>query len=53
VIEYSYPARAAFVLAAGGAQGPLMMSWSPDGKMIAFVDGNSQLTTLTVIAPPR
>jgi hypothetical protein len=53
VIEYSYPARAAFVLAAGGAQGPLMISWSPDGKMIALVEGNSQLSTLTVIAPPR
>jgi hypothetical protein len=53
LIEYSYPARAAFVLASGPAQGPVMMSWSPDGKMIAIVDANQAFSMLTVLAPPR
>jgi len=57
LIEYSYPARAAFVLASGPMQGPVSMSWSPDGKLVAIVDGNQsasrRLTMLTVLAPPR
>lgn len=53
LIEYSYATRAAFVLASGRAQGPVPMSWSPDGKMLAFVDGDAHSITLTVIAPPR
>jgi hypothetical protein len=53
VIEYSYPARAAFVLAAGAKQGPLMMSWSPDGHKLVLIDGNAQLRTLTVLVPPK
>ena len=53
LIEYSYPARAAFVLASGPAQGPVMMSWSPDGKLIAIVDANQSLSMLTVLVPPR
>ncbi len=53
LIEYSYPARAAFVLARGVVQGPIGMSWSPDGRRIAIVDGNSTLRTVSVIAPPE
>jgi hypothetical protein len=53
IIEYSYPARAAFVLAHGAVQGPVAISWSPDGKQIAIVDGDATRRTLAVIAPPK
>jgi len=53
IIEYSYPARAAFVLAHGAVQGPIAISWSPDGKQIAIVDGDATRGTLAVIAPPK
>lgn len=53
IIEYSYPARAAFVLAHGEAGGPAAISWSPDGKQIAIVDGDATHRTLAVIAPPK
>jgi len=53
IIEYSYPARAAFVLAHGPVQGPVAISWSPNGKLIALVDGNAIRRTLAVIAPPK
>ncbi len=53
IIEYSYPARAAFVLAHGAAVGPVAISWSPDGKQIAIVDGDTTRRILAVIAPPK
>jgi hypothetical protein len=53
LIDYSYPARSAFVLASGTARGPLSMSWSPDGRELAIVDGDASLAMLTVITPPR
>ena len=53
LIEYSYPAQSAFVLARGPAQGPVMMSWSPDGHMLAIVDGDARASTLTLLVPPR
>jgi hypothetical protein len=53
IIEYSYEARAAFVLAHGEVRGPVAISWSPDGKQIAIVDGNAALRALAVIAPPK
>jgi hypothetical protein len=53
VIEYSYPARAAFVLGSGAAEGPIAMSWSPDGRLLSIVDGNATLNTLAVIAPAK
>jgi hypothetical protein len=52
LIEYAYPSKAVFVLAAGAAQGPVTMSWSPDGILFAFVDGTPRLWTLTLLAPP-
>jgi len=53
IIEYSYAARAAFVLAHGEVRGPAAISWSPDGKQIAIVDGDTARRTLAVIAPPK
>jgi hypothetical protein len=53
LIEYSYPAQSAFVLARGPAQGPVMMSWSPDGHIVAIVDGDAHVSTLTLLVPPR
>jgi len=53
IIEYSYPVRAAFVLAHGEVWGPVAISWSPDGKQIAIVDGDATRYTLAVIAPPK
>jgi hypothetical protein len=52
LIEYSSPAQSAFVLARGPARGPAMMSWSPDGHMLAIVDGDAQESTLTLLLPP-
>jgi hypothetical protein len=53
LIDYSYPDRSAFVLASGTARGPLLMSWSSDGRSLAIVDGDASLAMLTVIIPPR
>jgi hypothetical protein len=53
LIEYSYPARAAFVLASGPAAAPLALGWSPDGKLLAVVDSGVQPNRITVLAPPR
>jgi len=53
IIEYSYPTRAAFVLAHGAVTGPIAISWSPDGKQIAIVDGDATHHTLSVITPPK
>jgi len=53
LIEYSYGSHAAFVLASGAAEGPVLASWSRDGRVLAFVDGDTRSTTLTVIATPR
>ena len=53
LLEYSYPARAAFPLAACVIDAPLAISWSPDGKVIAIVDRGVQPNLLTVIVPPR
>ena len=53
LIDYSYPARAAFIVAEGPARGPLIMSWGPDGRTLAMLDGDRSLAMLTVIVPPR
>ena len=53
LIEYSYPARAAFVLAHGPVRGPIAVSWSPDGRQIAILDGDTSHRTLAVITPPK
>jgi hypothetical protein len=53
IIEYSYPARAAFVIARGPVRGPVAMSWAPHGKRVAIVDGDGSRYTVAVIAPPK
>jgi hypothetical protein len=53
LIDYSYPSRSAFVLASGRANGPLMMSWSDNGRALAIVDGDAALARLTVLIPPQ
>jgi hypothetical protein len=53
IIEYSYPARAAFVIARGPVRGPIAMSWSPEGKRAAIVDGDGTRSTLAVIGLPK
>jgi hypothetical protein len=53
IIEYSYRTRGAFVLAHGPVRGPIALSWSPDGKQVAIVDGDENHHTLSVITPPR
>ena len=53
IIEYSYPTREAFVLAHGPVRGPVALSWSPDGKEVAILDGDETHHTLSVITPPK
>lgn len=52
LIEYIYPSKAESVLATGPARGPVSMSWSPDGVLLALVDGTPRLWTLTLLVPP-
>jgi len=52
LIEYSYRRRSAFLIASGAARGPVTMSWSANGKLIAIMDGDAHMSMLTVIAPP-
>lgn len=53
LIEYFYPTRSAFVLASGPVRGPLIMSWSANGRALAIIDGDASLAMLTVLVPPR
>ncbi len=51
LVGYSYPARTAFLLASGNAGAPIAMGWSPDGKLLAIVDGGVRPALLMVVAP--
>ncbi|MGH7933559.1 MAG: hypothetical protein ACREQN_10385 [Candidatus Binataceae bacterium] len=53
LIEYSYPTRSAFVIASGPERGAVLMSWSPNGRTLALVDGDENHSMLTVLKPPR
>ncbi len=53
LVEYSYPTRAAFALAGMAPDTVIAMSWSPDNKLIAVIDGSAQPPRLTIIAAPR
>lgn len=53
LIEYSSGVRSAFLIATGPALGPVAMSWSPNGRVLALLDGNAQHSVLTLLVPPR
>lgn len=51
LIAYLAPARTAFLLASGPARGDILMSWSPDGKELAVLDGDAKTSVLTIFSP--
>jgi len=51
LIAYLLPPRTAFLLASGPALGGLLMSWSPDGKNLAVMDGDEKSSVLTIFSP--
>jgi hypothetical protein len=53
IIEYSYSAHAAFLIAHGQVRGPISISWSPDGRQIAILDGNGTQHTVSIVKPPK
>ncbi len=52
VVVYSVPNKNAFLVAFGPARGPAPMSWSPQGRYLAIVDGGLGDSALTIISPP-
>jgi hypothetical protein len=53
IVTYSVQTDSAFLLAAGPAQGTVTMAWSNKGRLLAILDGDQNVTTMTVLAPPR
>jgi hypothetical protein len=53
LIEYSYPARAAFPIASVAEGAPIAISWAPDGKSFVVLDCGVHPSLLTAIAPAR
>lgn len=51
IIAYLVPQRTAFLLASGPARGDVLMSWSPDGKELAMIDGDAKTSVLTIFSP--
>jgi hypothetical protein len=51
VIAYLLPPSTAFLMASGPARGGVLMSWSPDGKNLAMVDGDQKSSVLTIFSP--
>ncbi len=51
LIAYLIPPRTAFLLASGPARGDVLMSWSPDGKDVAVLDGDAKTSVLTIFSP--
>ncbi|HUY19716.1 MAG TPA: hypothetical protein VMV15_10860 [Candidatus Binataceae bacterium] len=51
LIAYLLPPRTAFLLASGPARGNVLMSWSPDGKEVAVLDGDAKTAVLTIFSP--
>ena len=54
IVTYSLRSSSAFLIAAGPAKGTVTMSWSPQGRWVAILDGDvSTGTVLSVLVPPR
>ena len=54
IVTYSLRSDSAFLIAAGPAKGTVTMSWSPQGRWVAILDGDvSTGTVLSVLVPPR
>jgi hypothetical protein len=53
LVIYSVAPRRAFLVAFGSVRGILAMSWSPQGRYLAIVDGDGTASALTIVAPPR
>ncbi|HWN57727.1 MAG TPA: hypothetical protein VNO74_06480 [Methylomirabilota bacterium] len=54
IVTYSLRTDTAFLLAAGPARGTVTMSWSPKGRWVAILDGDTSTgTVLSVLVPPR
>jgi hypothetical protein len=51
LIAYLLPSHVAFLLASGPARGNVLMSWSPDGKNLAVLDGDANASMLTIFSP--
>ncbi len=51
LIAYLLPSHVAFLLASGPARGNVVMSWSPDGKNLAVLDGDAKSSVLTIFSP--
>ena len=54
MVSYSLRTDSAFLLAAGPAKGTVTMSWSPKGRWVAILDGDTATgTVLSVLVAPR
>ncbi len=54
IVTYSERSDSAFLIAAGPARGTVTMSWSPQGRWVAILDGDPTVgTVLSVLVPPR
>jgi len=51
LIAYLLPSHVAFLLASGPARGNVLMSWSPDGRNLAVLDGDARSSMLTIFSP--
>ena len=54
IVTYSLRSDSAFLIAGGPAKGTVTMSWSPQGRWVAILDGDASTgTVLSVLVPPR
>jgi hypothetical protein len=52
ILIYSLRSDNAFQIAYGPAKGVTELSWSPNGRSLAILDGDASRSTLTVVLPP-